>query len=133
MKKFISGGSMDLGILLLRLATGILLFTAHGLGKLLSFDKRFHTFSDPIGVGHEISFMLVLVAEIVCPVLIILGLFTRFAAIPVIIMMAVAIFMVHFNGPWNKIELPLLFLIPAFVLLITGPGKYSFDYRLKNK
>jgi putative oxidoreductase len=59
--------------------------------------------------------------------LLILGLATRLAIIPLIILMIVAVFIVHGNDGFEKQEIGLLFLVAYLFLLVTGPGKYSID------
>jgi len=122
---------IDFSLLLLRLTFGGLLFLNHGWPKVMSFEQKFHSFPDPLGVGSEISYGLTLFGEVFCPVLIILGLFTRYASIPVVITMFVAIFIIHGADPLAKKEMAILYLVPFLVLLISGPGKISLDAKLK--
>ena len=51
--------------------------------------------ADPIGIGVLATTILVVIAEAICPMLIIIGYKTRLASIPVIITMGVAAFIVH--------------------------------------
>lgn len=66
--------------------------------------------------------------------LLLLGLFTRFISIPLIIIMLVAIQTVHWENGFaasnNGFEIPLYYLLFLFVLLTHGPGKYSVDHFL---
>lgn len=121
----------DLSLLLLRVAFASLMFLNHGWPKVLNFEKAFSSFPDPLGIGSELSYSLAVFSEVFCPVLLILGLFSRFASIPLIVTMIVAVFIVHGSDPFAKQELGLMYLIPFLILLISGPGKYSLDSRLK--
>lgn len=124
----------DIGILLLRLGVGGLMLT-HGIPKLLRlFGSDPIQFADPIGIGVEASLTLAVFSEVICSILIIVGLATKLASIPLIITMAVAFFIVHADDPFQRKELALFFLIVYIVLLFTGSGKYSLDhYFLKRK
>lgn len=122
---------IDLSLLLLRLTFASLMFLNHGWPKVLAFKEKFHSFPDPIGVGSEISYALTIFGEVFCPVLVAIGLFTRYASIPIIITMGVAIFIIHGADPLAKKEMALLYLVPFLVLLISGPGKLSLDSKLK--
>jgi putative oxidoreductase len=62
-----------------------------------------------------------------CGVLVAAGLFTRLALIPLIVTMAVAVFIIHADDPFGDKEHALLFLVPYVALLFTGPGKWSLD------
>lgn len=117
----------SIGLLVLRLGTGGLLLYGHGLGKILEFSKRASTFADPIGLGPELSFALVVFAEFFCSIAIVLGLGTRLAAVPIAIFTLVAVFVQHVADPFPKKELPLLYLLPMLTLTATGPGRFSLD------
>jgi len=123
----------SLGLLILRLGTAGLLFYGHGLGKVLHFGERLHRFSNPIGLGPEVSFILVVFAEVVCSALLALGLWTRAAAIPIVIFSCVAVFAQHWGDPFAKKELPLLYGIPALTIALTGAGTFALDALIGRK
>src|SRR5688500_18401886 len=83
------------GLLVLRLWLGLSLLMLHGWGKLAGFSEKAAKFPDPLGVGSEASLALAVFAEVACALLAALGLFTRFAAAVLAIMMATAFFLVH--------------------------------------
>ncbi|NND35126.1 MAG: DoxX family protein [Saprospiraceae bacterium] len=116
----------DLGILILRLQTGILLMT-HGVPKLMRFTERMENFADPFGLGSPISLGLVVFAEVFCSLMLIFGWKVRWATIPIIITMLVIIFYANWDDPFGRKELPIMFLGCCAVLLLVGPGKYSLD------
>ncbi len=117
--------SFDLGALLLRLTAGGTLFWHHGLVKLMKFGELSDTFFDPIGMGHMLSLSLILFAEVFCAILVLLGLWTRVATIPVIIGMAVASFMANGDQPFAKQELGFIYMMAFIVIFFIGSGKYS--------
>ena len=82
------------GLALLRIGFGIFMIVGHGWNKLMAFENRFHSFSDPLGIGNEISYLLAVFAEVVCAALVVVGLFTRWAVIPLLVTMLVAAFIV---------------------------------------
>lgn len=122
--------SFDLGALMLRLSAGGALFMNHGLPKLQNFQERLDSFSDPIGLGGAVSFILILFAESLCALLVMLGLWTRAATIPVIIGMAVIVFIVDAGQPFQARETAFLFLMAFVAIFFMGSGRYSLD-RLK--
>ena len=125
------GNFEHLALLIFRVLIACLLLT-HGfpkLQKLLSGDEI--QFMDPYGLGVTTSFVLVVFAEFVCSVLVILGLATRLATIPIIITMATAVIIAHANDPFGVKEKPLLFLVCFVFILIIGAGKYSVDNSLR--
>lgn len=130
MKKLFSTKYSDNGIafaaLVLRLSLGGLMM-AHGYQKLMNFGAKSASFADPFGIGHSTSMALTIFAEFFCAVLVILGLLTRLACIPPIIVMAVATFKTYNGEVFGKGETTALFLSGFIALLFTGPGKVSMD------
>lgn len=123
----------DLGLLLLRVCAGATMLGAHGWKKLSRFAELSETFPDPLGVGSTTSLALAVFAEVGCSALIVLGLFTRLAAIPSAFTMVVAAFVIHADDPWNKKELALAYLVVFVTLALTGAGRFSLDARLPGR
>ena len=118
----------DLSLLLLRLTFGGLMLINHGWGKMARFAADGPVqFGDPIGLGPEISLGLTVFAEVICAALLVLGLFTRWAAVPLLITMLVAAFVVHGSDPFGDKEAALLFAVPYLVLFLMGGGAYALD------
>lgn len=120
----------NLSVLFLRVGIGLLMIAGHGYPKLQKYLGGDTSFGDPIGVGQETSLLLAIFAEFGCSILVILGLFTRAALIPLIITMLVALFIIHAADPLGKQELPLLFVFVFLTVFVTGPGKYSADWSI---
>lgn len=134
----------SIGLLVLRLGMGGYMLT-HGWPKLqMVINGNFDSFGDPIGLGSTMSLLLITFAEFFCALLVVLGLFTRFAAIPLVIGMGVAAFFAHSSDPWTMGEgarlfqageadawsskEPALMYLSAFLTLaFTGPGLFSLD------
>ncbi len=115
-----------LGLLILRVCFGGAM-VSHGLQKLLSFSNMMGSFPDPIGLGSTVSLSLTVFAEFLCAILVMAGLFTRFAAIPLVVAMAVAFFIIHGSDPFAKKEMAFLYMAAFSAILSAGPGKYSLD------
>ncbi len=116
----------ELGKLILRVGLSALMIP-HGWEKLNRVIAGDLGFVDPLKIGERPSLFLTIIAELVCPGLIILGFKTRFAAVPVVATMLVATFMVHVDDPWSKKEFALIYAVGFFSLIFLGSGKYSFD------
>ncbi len=121
-------GGFDWVMLALRLVLGGAMIYGHGWSKVLRVIKgNTATFRDPIGLGPELSLYMATFAEGLCSTLLILGLFTRLATLPLMFTMLVAIVFIHWQDPFPKIELPLLYLAGFLVILVLGPGRYALD------
>ena len=124
----------DFGLLLFRLIIGGLMLT-HGIPKLLTFfGSEEIVFADPLGIGQEPTLVLAVFSEFICSILILIGLGTKLAAIPLITTMLVAAFYIHAADGWQRQELAIFYLLSYLFLFYTGSGKYSLDhYLLKRK
>ncbi len=116
----------NLGLLLLRVGFGGMMLT-HGIPKMMKMLSGDFSFGDPIGIGEPASLVLAVLGEVVFPILVIIGFKTRLSAIPVIITMAVAAFIVHAADPFGTKEMALLYLIGFIAIAVLGAGKYSVD------
>ena len=136
MKKLLSVdqtiANRDIAILLLRVTIGALMLS-HGIPKLISLLSGNIQFPAIFGLTAELSLSLAVFAEVICSFLLILGIGTRLATIPLIITMVVAVFYIHADDPFAKQEPGILYLLPYVILFITGSGKYSIDYLLQRK
>ncbi|MES2488010.1 MAG: DoxX family protein [Bacteroidota bacterium] len=134
MKRLLSSVSLntDVATLLLRLFFGGM-FAYYGYGKIINYDAYSAGFTDIIGIGAKLSFNLVIFGEFVCGILILLGLFTRFAVIPSFITMVVAYFVAHGQDNFADKIPAFTYLILSIIVFILGSGKYSLDALLFNK
>lgn len=117
----------NLALLVIRLGAGGMILT-HGIpkiGRLLGEGPV--KFADPFGLGPEISLVMAIFAEVFCAVLVMVGFKTRLATIPLMLTMLTAAFYAHWNDPFGKKELSLLFFLVFLSILILGGGKYALD------
>lgn len=117
----------DVGYLILRVGAGGTMLYQHGLPKLIGFGDKMDTFSDPFGVSPAFSLALITFAEFFCAALVILGLWTRLATIPLIIGMAVAAFMVHGDDPFKKKEMAVVYMVIFMAIFFFGSGRYAVN------
>lgn len=123
--------STDLGLLLLRIALGgLMLF--HGMHKLIYGVGFIGDMLAAIGLPSFIAYGSLL-AELVASLMIICGIWTRLASVVFAGNMVVAILMAHASEMFSLspmtgglvIELPLLYLLGAAVLFLTGGGRFA--------
>jgi putative oxidoreductase len=122
----------DLGKLILRLTVAVLMLF-HGVYKLQHgiawMAEPLGEFGLPFFVGYG-----VFVAEIIAPLLIILGYGTRLAALLIAFDMVMAILLVQraklfavngMSGAWG-VEIEMFFLLTSVAIFFFGGGKYRF-------
>ncbi len=128
-----SAGGINFISLLLRLVFGILMLVGHGYPKLQKFDTIAPKFINFMGLGSSMSLSLAIFAEFFCSLLLILGLFTRLALIPLLVTALVIVFKANGGDVFGKAESGFLYLSAYFVLFIIGAGKFSVDAMISGK
>src|SRR5690554_7572489 len=90
----------DLAQLIARVGFGALMLT-HGIPKIGMLSNP-SEFADPLGIGGTLSLILVLIAEVIAPVLVIIGFKTKLATIPIILTMLTAALVFHSQDPLDR-------------------------------
>ncbi|MFP2994876.1 DoxX family protein [Spongiivirga sp. MCCC 1A20706] len=116
----------DLGLLILRVGISGLMLT-HGIPKLQNLISGEIKFGEVFGLPPIVGLIITVIAEVVAPILIIIGLRARIASIAPVIVMAVAAFVIHAADPIDVKEKALLYLFGFLTILLAGPGKYGID------
>jgi uncharacterized membrane protein YphA (DoxX/SURF4 family) len=113
-----------------------------GIMKYLSIEVYGPHFFNEIGFHHELFWVYFTgIFEITCGILVLLGLVTRAASIPLLIIMITAFIttklpLISTRGFWSfahayTTDFSLTVLL--ILLLINGGGKYSLDFRIMQK
>lgn len=125
--------SLDIVLLILRVSLAILMLS-HGIDKLNKLlEGGTIQFPDPLGVGAAASLSLTVFAEVFCSVLVLFGLATRLAVLPLIFNMLMVVFVIHAADGLKEKELALHYLLGYFVLLFAGAGALSMDSIISRK
>ena len=125
-------GSVDIGILTLRVFTGFLMLQYHGLSKITSGTARWerlgHALTDIIGIDsfHVLFGFLASLAESLGAILISIGLFTRVSSFLLFFTMMIASLKHFLKGDFS--ELAFVYAVICIVFIISGSGKYGLDY-----
>lgn len=128
----INDSQVNIALLILRVTAGVLM-AHHGYGKLTKFAEIEPNFMEFLGLSKGISLGLVVFSEFFSSLFLIAGLATRFALVPLIVTMIVAVFDAHGGDIFGKGEIGFLYLAIYITLLLKGAGKYSIDAFLFNK
>ncbi|CAA6799645.1 MAG: GntR family transcriptional regulator, partial [uncultured Sulfurovum sp.] len=128
----------DLGKLILRLMIGgLMLF--HGVAKLQNGIGFIEEMVIGAGLPRELAYG-VYIAEVLAPLLIILGIQVRLAALTVMAVMVGAVYFAHMkdlleltkHGAW-ALEVQAFFFMGAMALFFMGSGKYAVAPKRKPK
>ena len=122
----------DIGTTILRVGMGVLMLP-HGFSKLMLLLSREEIhFPAILGLSPTFALFLTVFAELVCAFLLVIGFKTKWAAIPLIITMAIATIYVNNGGAWGNRELAVIYLIGYLAVYFMGSGRYSADKAWEN-
>ena len=124
----------DAGKLLLRMVLGVLILL-HGIAKITKGVSGIEGMVTSHGLPGFLAYG-VYIGEVLAPIFLILGFYSRIAALVIAINMVVAIALAHAKdlfvigpqGGW-ALELQGMFLFTAIALVLTGPGRFSINRR----
>ena len=123
----------DFTLLLFRVLVSLSMINTHGVKKILDFEGTIAHIPDPIGIGGEASAVMAIIANIVAPVFVIIGLGTRVAILPILSVTLMGFFVVHGNDPWSVRDVPLMYSLSYLTLFFLGAGKHSLYSKLFSK
>jgi putative oxidoreductase len=124
------GAGGDLGKLVLRVALGVLILL-HGIAKITGGVTGIMDMVEKTGVPGVFGYFIY-VGEVLAPLLLVAGIWTRLAALVVALNMVVAVVLVHMDeiaalgnqGGW-AVELQGMFFFSAIAIALLGAGRFS--------
>jgi putative oxidoreductase len=124
----------DTGKLVLRLTLGILILL-HGIAKITGGISGIEGMLTSHGLPAFIAWGAY-IGEVLAPILLIVGFYSRIAAVVIAFNMVVAIALAHANdlftlgkqGGW-ALELQGMFLFTAIAIALIGPGRFGINRR----
>lgn len=136
MKNFLIGFNapqVDIGLLFLRIGGAFMLLHVHGWPKVVHYSYELTVIDDPLGLGAQFSLFAAIFAEVVCPVLITVGLLTRLACLPVLAVLLVSMFIVHPQWSIAEGQFGWLLMVIFGAIALCGPGKYGLATAIGRK
>ncbi|MDD5401476.1 MAG: DoxX family protein [Sulfurimonas sp.] len=122
----------DIAKLILRLTVGVMILF-HGFEKITNGINGVKQLTVSAGFPEFFAYG-VFVGEVVMPIFILLGAYTRAASLVLAFNMAVAIFLAYGNSLFSLskhgaplFELPFLYLVMSILIFMLGSGKYSLN------
>ena len=120
-----------IGLFFLRVSASLFLLWVHGLPKLLNYSSQLQVIEDPFHLGAHVTLMLAIFAEVLCPLLILAGVLVRWACLPILAVLLIALLVVHPEWSLFEAQFGWLLLIIFTTLLISGPGRLVLSERFK--
>lgn len=122
--------AQDFGLLFLRISGALFLLGVHGLPKLLNFSAELQRIEDPFHLGAHLTLILAIFAEVLCPLLIVVGVLVRLACLPILFVLLVAMLIVHPQWSVAEGQFGWLLLILFTSIFIAGRGRLALNVRL---
>ena len=115
-------------LLIFRVSLALELFTVHGMKKFRIEDGKKQQVPNPLHLPEKLNANIATFSDTIVPFFIIVGLAVRLAVLPTITVAAVAYFLVHRKDTPEIRDVPFMYILSLLLILVLGPGKYSFDY-----
>jgi putative oxidoreductase len=128
-----SGNLNHFALLFFRVSVSFELLIAHGLKKIGVGVAIAETVPNPLGLPEFFNQAFAIVANIIMPLFVAMGLFTKIATLPILAITLTGYFIVHYNDPIAVKDIPLMYSICFLFITLVGPGKYSLDYYFLNR
>ena len=114
-----------------RIALSLELIVAHGLKKLGVGVAEAEQVPNPLHLPEEFNSLFADAANLVFPVFVVFGLFTRIAVLPILAVTLTGYFILHWNDALLIKDTPFMYSLCYLFLFFVGPGKYSIDQYLR--
>ena len=141
MKKFIwqltnvrpSSAGFHISLFVFRILVSAELMMAHGLKKIGIGVVQAEQIPNPLCFPETLNRLFAVSANLFFPVMVIVGLFTRIAVLPILAVTLIGYFVVHWNDSLLEKDMPFMYSAVYLLLFVIGPGKYSADHYINQK
>ena len=123
--------SFDTCILIFRVIVSLQLMTVHGITKIGIGARVAESLPNPFNSSESFYELFFITSSLVFPLFIIVGFYTRLAAIPILIVTLCGYFIVDWKDPLLMADISFMYSLSFFLIACCGPGKYSFDNFLR--
>ncbi len=117
----------NLGRLFLRLFVGVM-FIHFGIRQLIGFSELRHVFPTALGMSSETCLILMICVELICSLLIMVGIISMIAAEHYILHDLMSDTMAMTIDCTEPGYVPIMFIGIYATIMLLGPGKISLDY-----
>lgn len=129
----LEGKLIHIALFVFRIALSLELIIAHGLKKLGVGVAEAEQVPNPLNLPEAFNSLFADAANLVFPVFVIFGLFTRIAVLPILAVTLTGYFILHWNDALLIKDTPFMYSLCYLFLFFVGPGKYSIDNYLRKK
>ncbi|WP_288436696.1 DoxX family protein [uncultured Chryseobacterium sp.] len=123
----------DAALLVFRILLSAELIIAHGLKKIGVGVSEAEQVPNPLHLPEAFNSLFADAANLVFPVCVIFGFFTRIAVLPILAVTLTGYFILHWNDALLVKDTPFMYSLCYLFLLCMGAGRYSVDHYLTKK
>ena len=125
------GTITHVSLLIFRILLSVELIVAHGLKKIGVGVSEAEQVPNPLHLPEAFNSLFADAANLVFPVFVIFGFFTRIAVLPILAVTLTGYFILHWNDALLIKDTPFMYSLCYLFLLFMGSGKYSMDHYLR--
>ena len=129
----ISPVTFNFSLLVFRVSLSLQIIVVHGFKKVGINVAEAEKIPNPLHFPETFNHAFAVSANLFFPVLVILGLFTRIAILPILAVTLTGYFVLHWNDALLIKDTPFMYSLSYLLLLMLGPGRYSVDYLFEDK
>lgn len=123
----LDASATDLGLLFLRIGAALVVIFVHGLPKIRHYASEAAAIEDPFHLGKKLTISFAIFAEVVCQLFVMAGFATRLAALPIMILTAIALVRVHPEWTPQQAQFAWMLLVLFGTIAIAGAGHYTLS------
>jgi len=114
-------------------ALSLQIIVVHGFKKVGINVAEPEKIPNPLHFPEAFNHAFAVSANLFFPSLVILGLFTRIAILPILAVTLTGYFVLHWNDALLVKDTPFMYSLSYLLILVLGPGRYSVDYFFERK
>jgi putative oxidoreductase len=103
------------------------MIAVHGIKKIVNWDSELLHLPNPLGLDATLNLLVAAAANLVMPVLVMFGLCTRLAVLPMLSVTLMGYFVVHAHDSLAVRDMPFMYSLCELLLFFLGGGKYALD------
>ena len=128
-----AGKGLHISLLVFRVLVSLEMIYAHGLKKLGIGVAEAEQIPNPLHLPETFNNLFALSANLVFPIFVMAGLFTRLVVLPILAVTLTGYFVLHFHDAPLVKDGPFMYSVSFLLLFFLGAGKYSLDHRIFKK
>jgi len=108
------------------------MFRVHGLKKMAKAGGEAEVVPNPLNLPPKLNQLIADFSDLVAPVLVALGVATRFSVLPILAVTLTGYFVVHRKDALGIRDIPYMYSLSYLFIFLVGAGRFSADFYIYN-